>query len=61
MPKDVAFVSVDDICVIGKSKKQHLENLVKVFEILKSKNMKLNMEKCYFFLTEVNYLGHRIT
>lgn len=56
-----AFLYVDDIIVFGCSLKHHNENLIKVFERLKSCNLKLNANKCSFLKAEVVYLGHLIT
>ena len=56
-----AFVYIDDIIVIGCSINQHLVNLTKIFDRMRKYNLKLNLEKCKFFNTEVNYLGHKIT
>lgn len=56
-----AFVYIDDIIVTGCSMRHHLFNLHKVLNRLRKYNLKLNLDKCRFFNTEVNYLGHRIT
>lgn len=58
---EVAFVYIDDIVVIGCSIKHHLSNLTKVFDRLRQYNLKLNVQKCKFFRSEVTYLGHNIT
>lgn len=56
-----AFIYIDDIVVIGCSAKHHLNNLKIVFDRLRKYELKLNLEKCKFFKTEVTYLGHKIT
>lgn len=56
-----AFMYMDDIIVIGKSEKNHLENLEKIFQICEQYNLKLNPEKCAFFRREVNFLDHNCT
>lgn len=58
---ECAFVYIDDIVVIGCSIKHHFHNLTKVFDRLRQYNLKLNIQKCKFFRTEVTYLGHNIT
>lgn len=58
---DKAFMYIDDLIVIGRSEKHHLQNLEKVFETCNKYNLKLNPSKCKFFQNEVTYLGHKIT
>jgi len=38
-----------------------LEDIVKVFKILRENNLKINIEKCHFFQKEVELLGHLLT
>lgn len=61
LPPQKAFVYMDDLVVISSTEQQMLQNLESVFQICRSKNLKLNPEKCLFFQTEVTYLGHRCT
>ena len=61
LPPETAFLYIDDIIVLGYSETHHLENLEKVFEKLKERNLKLNPSKCNFFRTEVTFLGHKVT
>ncbi|XP_052855308.1 uncharacterized protein K02A2.6-like [Drosophila gunungcola] len=56
-----AFAYLDDIVVIGRNKKEHLEKLREVFRRLQAANLKINAEKCHFFQTELKYLGHIVT
>lgn len=58
---NIAFVYMDDLIVLGRNEKEHLENLEKVFGICLHRNLKLNPEKCEFFKTEVSFLGHKCT
>lgn len=55
------FLYVDDIIVLGRSEKHHMENLKTVFERCRKFNLKLNPEKCQFFKHEIVYLGHKCT
>lgn len=57
VPLDTCFLYIDDIIVIGRSKKHHLKNLRTVFERCRKYNLKLNPHKCQFFRCEVQYLG----
>lgn len=61
LPPDRAFLYIDDIIVIGKNGKEHLNNLKSVFEILRQRNLKKNPEKCRFVQAEVTFLGHKCT
>lgn len=55
------FLYMDDVIAIGSSVKHHLKNLKGIFEICRSRNLKLNPLKCKFFRTEMTYLGHKCT
>ena len=54
-------VFLDDILVTGKTREEHLNNLKQVFAVLQDNGLKLQREKCQFFLTDIPYLGFRIT
>jgi len=55
------FVYVDDLVVFSPSIEQHIEDLNKVFNIIKENNLKINLEKCNFFKEKVNLLGHTLS
>lgn len=46
---------------MGKSERNHIQNLKTVFERCRQFNLKLNPEKCQFFKHEIIYLGHKCT
>ncbi|GFN75607.1 Zinc knuckle domain containing protein [Plakobranchus ocellatus] len=48
----------DDILVYGKSKEVHNQNLRRVLERLRSKNLTLNKKKCEFMKSSIEFLGH---
>ncbi|XP_038106859.1 uncharacterized protein K02A2.6-like [Culex quinquefasciatus] len=52
---------LDDVLVTGRTDREHLENLAKVFDVLEQAGLKLNLKKCQFFKKEVTYLGHVIS
>lgn len=56
-----AFLYMDDLVVIGCSEQHILKNLTNIFELCRKHNLKLNPEKCSFFMHEVTYLGHKCT
>ena len=58
---NIAFAYLDDIIVLGETKRDHLENLQKVFDRLKEANLRINPEKCKFFKTHLKYLGHVVS
>lgn len=49
---------VDDIIVTAESLKQMQERLLLLFSALKQHGVKVNLDKCKFFQSEVTYLGH---
>ena len=51
----------DDILVFGENDLQHHERLCAVLQRLKSVGLKLNRDKCKFAVSEVDFLGHRIS
>ena len=52
---------LDDIIVTEQTKAEHLVNLRRVLEALDNYDMKLQLDKCVFFATEVSYLGYIIS
>ena len=52
---------LDDILVTGNTEAEHLDNLGSVLRKLKSAGMRLKREKCYFMMSEVEYLGHKLS
>ena len=45
---------------MGKNAEEHMEALEGVLKCLQDHGMKLRLDKCKFFQTSVEYLGHRI-
>jgi hypothetical protein len=58
---DFVVVYIDDILIYSGSLDEHAEHLRKVFQRLKENKLYANLEKCKFGVTEVDFLGHRIT
>ena len=60
-------VIVDDILIFGTGQSQeqalkdHDQNLLKLLERLRLNNVKINLEKAKLKISEVTYIGHRIT
>lgn len=58
-PKMVKCV-VDDIVITGKDPAEHFQNVETVCHRLEESGMKVNPNKCQFYLPEVKYLGRII-
>ena len=54
-------VYFDDIIVFTEGKEKHLDHLEKVLNALYKAGMKLNKDKCEFFVNEVQFLGYDIS
>ncbi len=54
-------VYINDILIYSSSLEEHAEHLRKVFQRLKENKLYAKLEKCEFGVTEVDFLGHRIT
>ena len=57
----VCLAYLDDILVYGKTLGEHRSNLRKVFRRLRSKGIKLRVDKCFFAMQEVRYLGRLVS
>ena len=58
---EFVFVYRDDILVSSASAEQHKHHLRTVFYCLASHGLVINVSKCKFGTTTIDYLGHRIT
>jgi hypothetical protein len=58
---DYVFSFLDDDGVFSKSKEQHWTHLRTLFAILPANKLALNLEKCVFAVSELDFLGHRIS
>lgn len=52
---------LDDICIASDNEEERMEHLRIVFERLKQHGMSVNLSKCKFGQTSVNFLGHLVT
>ncbi len=54
-------VYIDDILIYNGSLEEHAEHLWKVFQKLRENKLYGKFKKCEFRVTQVDFLGHRIT
>lgn len=52
---------LDDLLIYSANMEEHLQTLEKVFKKLSEANLKINMKKCNFAKSEVEYLGFLIS
>ncbi len=55
------FVYIDDIVIFSNSFDSHIEHLNLVLQMLKESNLKCNVEKCHFCLSQLRVLGKVIS
>ena len=51
-------VYMDDLLIFSKTRKEHLQHLRQVFEVLKREDIYCKLSKCEFMKTKITYLGH---
>jgi hypothetical protein len=61
MGLDYVFSLLDDDGVFSKSREQHWTHLGTLFTILAANRLALNLEKCVFAVSELDFLSHRIS
>ena len=59
--KVTLFAYVDDILIASVDEEQHKEDLLALFQRLSQFNLRLNIEKCRFFQTSLDFLGRKLT
>jgi hypothetical protein len=52
---------LDDLILLSPTAQNHLENLQRTFDQLRSFNLRMNRPKCRFACNEVKYLGHVVS
>ena len=58
---DSAFVYIDDILVASRDRTEHKLHLHQLFDRLREHGLVINVAKCQFGCTTIDFLGHRIT
>ena len=51
---------IDDILITGKTKAEHLKNVVAVLQKFREHGLRVKKQKCEFLQLCVEYLGHNI-
>ena len=55
------FCFIDDLLIFSRNEKEHIRHLQLVFERLSQYGFILNRDKCIFKVSEIDFLGHRIS
>lgn len=58
---ELAIPYLDDLLSTGSSFEEGFTKLEAILELLREANLTLNLKKCFFFQSEVNYLGYEIS
>ncbi|CAG9122295.1 unnamed protein product [Plutella xylostella] len=56
-----ATAYIDDVLIYGKSVEECLERLENVLKLIERANLTLNLAKCDFLQSQINYLGYEIS
>ncbi|KAK9717204.1 Retrotransposon gag protein [Popillia japonica] len=59
--RDFAIAYLDDIIIYSRDLPEHRRHLHQVLERLQQHGLRLNLEKCHFGSTQLDYLGHVVT
>ena len=58
---DFVFDYLDDILIASKSNEEHREHLQILFDRLEEHGLVVKIEKCVFGVSEIDFLGHRVS
>ena len=58
---DFASVYLDNILIASSSDNEHFDHLRQVFDLLSTNGRVIGLSKCVFGVTELDYLGHKVT
>jgi hypothetical protein len=58
---DFVFIYLDDLLVASVNEADHLKHLAMVFNLLAENGLILNREKCVLGVSELNFLGHKVS
>jgi len=61
-PNEIPIVAyLDDILIASKDEESHFKKIKYVMDRLEYANLKLRLDKCQFFQSKINFLGHIIS
>jgi len=55
------FNFIDDILIYSRTIEEHVQHIQQVLAVFKEHKLKINIEKCSFFQSEVEVLGHKVS
>ena len=55
------FVYLDDIPIASSSANNHVKDVQRVFQRLKTFGITIRLEKCHFGVDSIQFIGHQIT
>ena len=55
------FIYLDDILVFSRTPREHDRHLRQVFQRLQQYGLVINVDKCQFSRSTIDFLGHRIS
>ena len=55
-----AFAYIDDVLIASRDTKEHENHMLQIFERLAHFGLKINVSKCDFAVSKLNFLGHMI-
>lgn len=54
------IVYLDDVLIVSETVEENINTLELVLKIFKQQNLTLNIKKCFFFLTNITFLGYEV-
>ena len=58
---DFCYGYIDDLLIASRNRAEHLQHLRLVFERLSQHGIVVNVQKCEFGVSSLNFLGHRVS
>lgn len=58
---DFVFAYIDDILIASSTEMEHIKHLQTIFERLRDYNLFVNLNKCDFNKTQIEFIGHIVT
>ena len=55
------LIYFEDIIILGAMSEELVDNIIKVLEVFRMHNLKINLKKRLFFHPEIQFLGHIVS